>query len=143
MHALGYTRDELATMTLANLLERGFERMVDHVGSEVRQKGIWRGTLVHRRKDGSTIQASSTVVALKNRDGRVTHFVGVERDITHELKLRDQLVHTERLSAIGELVAGVAHEINNPLQTIIGCVELMIEENRTSGQQADLEVVRQ
>ena len=35
----------------------------------------------------------------------MTHYVGVERDITEELKLRDQLVHSERLSAIGELVA--------------------------------------
>jgi PAS domain S-box-containing protein len=143
INALGYTRDELTSKMLPDLLERGFERMGDHVGTEVRQKGIWRGTLVHRRKDGSTFPASSTVVALKNRDGRVTHFVGVERDITDELKLRDQLVHSERLSAIGELIAGVAHEINNPLQTIVGCVELMIEERRESGQSRDLELVRQ
>jgi PAS domain S-box-containing protein len=143
VHALGYSRDELTTKNLADLLEHGFERMMDHVGSEVRQKGIWRGTLVHRRKDGTTFPASSTVVALRNRDGRVTHFVGVERDITDELKMRDQLVHSERLSAIGELVAGVAHEINNPLQTIIGCVELMIEERRANGQHRDLDIVRQ
>jgi len=143
IHALGYTRDELTPKNLTDLLERGFERMVDHVGSEVRQKGIWRGTLVHRRKDGTTFPASSTVVALRNLDGRVTHFVGVERDITDELRLRDQLVHSERLSAIGELVAGVAHEINNPLQTIVGCVELMIEEQRGAGQHRDLELVRQ
>jgi two-component system NtrC family sensor kinase len=143
VHALGYTRDELTAKNLADLLERGFERMVDHVGTEVRQKGIWRGTLVHRRKDGATFPASSTVVALRNRDGHVTHFVGVERDITDELKVRDQLVHSERLSAIGELVAGVAHEINNPLQTIVGCVELMIEERRAAGQDRDLELVRQ
>ncbi len=143
VHALEYTRDELTGMALPQLLERGFERMVDHVGSEVRQKGIWRGTLIHRRKDGSTFPASSTVVALRNREGRVTHFVGVERDITEELKLRDQLVHSERLSAVGEVVAGVAHEINNPLQTIIGCVELMIEDQRSSGQHGDLDLVRQ
>ena len=143
VHALGYTRDELVGMTLPALLERGFERMVDHVGTEVRQKGIWRGTLVHRRKDGTTFPASSTVVALRNAEGRVTHFVGVQRDVTDELRLRDQLVHSERLSAVGELVAGVAHEINNPLQTIIGCVELMIEERRTLGQDRDLELVRQ
>jgi two-component system NtrC family sensor kinase len=142
VHALGYAREELSSKTLANLLERGFERMMDHIGSEVRQKGIWRGTLVHRRKDGSTFPAATTVVALRNRDGIVTHFVGVARDITGELKLRDQLVHSERLSAIGELVAGVAHEINNPLQTIVGCVELMIEERRPTGDIGDLEIVR-
>ena len=134
VHALGYTRDELAGMALPDLLERGFERMVDHVGSEVRQKGH-----LARHADPPP-QGRQHVPGLEHgrrrcgtAEGRVTHFVGVERDITDELKLRDQLVHSERLSAIGELVAGVAHEINNPLQTIIGCVELMIEEQRDSG----------
>jgi PAS domain S-box-containing protein len=143
VNALGYTREELSQMMLPTLLERGFERMVDHVGSEVRAKGIWRGTLMHRRRNGTTFPASSTVVPLRNRDGRVTHFVGVERDITEDLKLRDQLVHSERLSAVGELIAGVAHEINNPLQTIIGCVELMLDEQADPGNRQDLEMVRQ
>ena len=49
--------------------------------------------------------------------------------MTEELRLRDQLVHSERLSAVGELVAGVAHEINNPLQAIVGCVELLLDDH--------------
>jgi two-component system NtrC family sensor kinase len=143
VQALGYTRDELTGMLLTTVLDSAFNHDMEHVGREVRQKGIWRGTLVHQRKDGTTFPASSTVVALRNPDGDITHFVGVQRDVTEELHLRDQLVHTERLSAVGELVAGVAHEINNPLQTIIGCVELMIEERRHEGQIRDLELVRQ
>jgi len=144
VQALGYTRDELSRLMLPDLLEHADQRMVDHIGIEVRQKGIWRGTLIHRRKDGSALPTACTVVALRNAQGRVTHFVGVERDITDELRLRDQLVHSERLSAVGELVAGVAHEINNPLQTIIGCVELLIEERRATGQQLeDLALVRE
>jgi PAS domain S-box-containing protein len=142
IQALGYTREELGGMSLPALLERGFERMVEHIGTEVRTKGVWRGTLIHRRKDGTTFPASSTVVALRNSDGRVTHFVGVQRDITDELRMRDQLVHSERLSAVGELVAGVAHELNNPLQTILGSVELMLEEP-TVDHTRDLQVVRQ
>ena len=140
--ALGYPRETLCGMSLPALMERGFERMMDHIGAEVRKSGIWRGTLVHLRQDGSTFPASCTVVALRDRDGKVTHFVGVQRDITEELKLRDQLVHSERLSAVGELVAGVAHEINNPLQTIIGSVELMLEEPGAEHTR-DLQMVRQ
>jgi two-component system NtrC family sensor kinase len=79
---------------------------------------------------------------MRDSSGTITHFVGVERDITDELKLRDQLVNSERLSAIGELVAGVAHEINNPLQTIVGCVELMLDDPADPGNRRDLELVR-
>ena len=141
--ALGYSREDLRGKSLQDLLEHGFDHMVDHIGNEVRRKGIWRGTLLHRRSNGTTFPAASSVVALKDHQGKVTHFVGVERDITDDLRLRDQLVHSERLSAVGELVAGVAHELNNPLQTIIGSVELLIEEGKDSSLLGDLQIVRQ
>ena len=104
---------------------------MEQVGSRGPAEGhLARNASCTAARTARTFPASSTVVTLRRPDGSVTHFVGVQRDITEELHLRDQLVHSERLSAVGELVAGVAHEINNPLQTIIGCVELMIEERR-------------
>jgi signal transduction histidine kinase len=112
------------------------------IETEVRERGIWSGRLIRRRRDGSTFPAASTIVGLKDAMGSITHFVGVERDVTDELKRRDQLVHSERLAAVGELAAGVAHEINNPLQTILGSVELMLEVNTDPARGADLEVVR-
>ena len=133
----------MAALRLPDLLDASEDGLVDQIGSEVRATGIWRGTLHHRRADGRTFPASSTVVALRASDGALTHFVGVQRDITDELRLRDQLVNSERLSAVGELVAGVAHEINNPLQTIVGCVELMMEEGRDTALVRDLALVRQ
>ncbi|HEY3885038.1 MAG TPA: ATP-binding protein, partial [Vicinamibacterales bacterium] len=139
--ALGCSRDELTSKTLYEVVEWGFEDTIDSIGAEVRRNGVWRGTLVHRRKNGTTFPAANTVVALRSDDGHVTHFVGVGRDITQELELRDQLVTTERMSAVGELIAGVAHEINNPLQTIIGSVELLMDE-RTGADRRDLELVR-
>jgi PAS domain S-box-containing protein len=125
LRALGYTRQELAKLTFVDVMEHGFEGVDREIRSAVRERGIWRGTLVRRRHDGSTLPASCTVVGLREPAGSITHYVGVERDRTDELRLRDQLVHSERLSAIGELVVGVAHEINNPLQTIVGSVELI------------------
>jgi two-component system NtrC family sensor kinase len=132
----------MSSLHFFDLLERGFDKLGYHIQSEVVARGSWRGTLLHRRRDGSTFPASCTVVALKDPADGITHFVGVERDITEELRLRDQLVHSERLSAVGELVAGVAHEINNPLQTIIGCVELMLDDQKDPQTRRDLDVVR-
>jgi PAS domain S-box-containing protein len=140
--SLGYSRVQLTGMRFLDLLERGFETLGRHIENEVRTTGSWRGTLVRRRQDGTTFPAAATVTALRDSTGTITHFVGVERDITDELRLRDQLVHSERLSAIGELVAGVAHEINNPLQTIMGSVELLLDEQVEPSTRRDLEVVR-
>ena len=143
IRALCYSREPLATMRLPDLLDEPEGDLVERIAAHVLVEGIWRGTLLHRRADGRTFPASSSVVALRSSDGTLTHFVGVQRDSTEELRLRDQLVNSERLSAVGELVAGVAHEINNPLQTIVGCVELLMEENRDTAVVRDLKLVRQ
>ena len=142
VRALGYSREDLAKLDYVDLLERGFDSIGVRIASAIRERGIWRGTVVRKRRDGTTFPAACTVVGLRDSLGSITHYVDVERDTTEELKLRDQLVHSERLSAIGELVAGVAHEINNPLQTIVGSVELMMEEPNTPSVQRDLETVR-
>jgi PAS domain S-box-containing protein len=142
VRALGYSRQELSGLGFGDLVERGFGTLGAHIRTEVRERGVWRGTLLRQRRDGSTFPAACTVVALRDSAGAITHFVGAERDIGQELKLRDQLVHSERLSAIGELVAGVAHEINNPLQTIIGSVELLLDDRPETSSRHDLEVVR-
>ena len=142
VRALGYSREELSKLAVADLMEPGFGTVDRQIQADVRDHGIWRGTLVRRRQDGTTFPAACTVVGLRDPGGSITHYVGVERDTTDELRLRDQLVHSERLSAIGELVAGVAHEINNPLQTIVGSVELMMDDASTPALQRDLEVVR-
>ena len=141
LRAFGYTRSELATLNFVDLVEPGMDHVRREIPEEIKARNVWRGTLRGLRKDGSTFPAACTITALRDSSGRFTHFVGVERDITEDLKLRDQLVHSERLSAIGELIAGVAHEINNPLQTIIGCTELMLDEPKGTHEN-DLELVR-
>jgi PAS domain S-box-containing protein len=142
LRALGYSRRELAAFGFAELVGAGLTRLGTEIPADVTTRGVWRGTLVRRRKNGSTFPTACTVAGMRDSSGTITHFVGVERDITDELKLRDQLVNSERLSAIGELVAGVAHEINNPLQTIVGCVELMLDDPADPGNRRDLELVR-
>ena len=57
--------------------------------------------------------------------GEVTHVVEVWRDITERSQLEAQLSHSERLASLGVLAAGVAHEINNPLASILAGVESM------------------
>src|SRR5262249_39419060 len=59
-----------------------------------------------------------------------------------DVRLREQVVRSERLSAIGELVSGVAHEMNNPLQSIIGTLDVMLNQPADPVTRADLERAR-
>jgi PAS domain S-box-containing protein len=141
LRALGYTRRELSESGERRLLDEDLPALAPAVTAAVRAHGTWRGVVHRRRRDGSAFPSACSVSALR-QGGVLTHYVAVERDISEEIRLRDQLVHSERLSAIGELVAGVAHEINNPLQTIVGTVELMMDERPGAVNRRDLELVR-
>jgi two-component system NtrC family sensor kinase len=139
--ALNYSREELLTKRPRDLMANDTISAED-IQSAVRGGATWRGTVTRTRSDGSSFPVSATVVALKDDSGKVTHFVSVERDISEERRLREQLIHSERLSAVGQLVAGVAHELNNPLQGVMGNLELMIGAEDRPQTRRDLEQVQ-
>jgi two-component system NtrC family sensor kinase len=67
----------------------------------------------------------------------------VGRDMTHERELRLRLMESDRLAAVGELVAGVAHEVNNPLSSISAFAQLLLRDTAlTPAQRESLEVIR-
>ena len=67
------------------------------------------------RKDGSSEWVEVTVRFLRDSDGKPHAILGVSRDITERKQMTEQLLQTKKLAALGNLVAGVAHEISTPL----------------------------
>src|SRR5207302_4750069 len=59
--------------------------------------------------------------------GHVSSIVVVMTDITDAAMLQAKLMHTEKMAAVGQLVSGVAHEVNNPLTAILGFADLLME----------------
>ena len=89
----------------------------------------------HRDGSGRTMRAAGS--QLVDAEGKVSGAIFSLRDITIERKLEQQIVESERLAAMGAMIGGVAHELNNPLTSILGVSELLqdTETNETSRRQ--------
>lgn len=61
---------------------------------------VWRGTLVNRRKDGSTYPSEQTITPVRNRNGRITHFVAVSKDMTVRNRLREREVESQLAATV-------------------------------------------
>ena len=125
----GYTSDELVgTNPRQRQGGRHGSEFYEAMWSTLRAGGIWRGTLFNLRKDGSDYEVDAVISPLRNSDGTVESFVGVERDVTRERALERELAEAGRMEAVGQLAGGIAHDFNNLLTAIGGYAELLRNE---------------
>ena len=79
-------------------------------------------------KEGEPLYLMITASVITDRTGAIQGCQGVARDLTRFKKMMEQLVHSEKMTSVGQLAAGVAHEINTPLGIILGYAQLLGEE---------------
>ncbi len=76
------------------------------------------------RKDGTPFWNELSLSPIRNREGQVTHFVGIQNDVTARVEFEAALRESEKLAAVGRLASSIAHEINNPLESVMNLVYL-------------------
>lgn len=84
----------------------------------IKRGEVWSGRLSNRRKDGTIYEDKTTISPVRDAGGNIINFVALKRDITNQLFLEAQLRHAQKLESIGQLAAGIAHEINTPTQYV-------------------------
>lgn len=126
---LGYSEQESLSLTPEDIITpESFEKQRTEMLKDM-QNGVFQSTLelnaVHR--DGYIVPVEVHAGFVLDENGDPVEIVGVARDITERKKMEKQLVMQDRLASIGQLTSGVAHELNNPLTSIINFSTLLLK----------------
>ena len=122
---LGYNRDELERMTLMDIDAAEYATPAAQKSKELREYDHSLLETAHVRRDGTTVPIELSSRAIEY-DGRPA-VLSIARDITERKRMEQYILRTERLAAMGHLAAAMAHEINNPLQSIGSSMELVMD----------------
>jgi two-component system NtrC family sensor kinase len=104
-------------------------------------QGGWRGEVQAVRKDGEELTLNLSMAPVRDQQGSVIGIIGVAQDITERKRMEARIQETSRLISLGELAAGAAHEINNPLTVVAGFSQLLMAEDLPQKVRDDLEKI--
>jgi PAS domain S-box-containing protein len=96
-----------------------------------------------RHRDGSWRTMRASASQLFDADAKLGGVIVSVRDITTEKKLEQQIIQSERLAAMGAMIGGVAHELNNPLTSILGVSELLQDSQTTDAARKQIGILQQ
>ena len=124
----GYKQAQLMGHPLADLIAPSRRQaMYEALHATLAGQQVDNLELPVMRADGRTGQFSVNLSPMRDDQGHVSSIVVVMTDITDAAMLQAKLMHTEKMAAVGQLVSGVAHEVNNPLTAILGFADLLME----------------
>ena len=116
----GYEKEDLIGRPYLSLISKRYRGRYLRETLDIGTKQVYEVEMVSQ--DGKLRSVLVSVSPLRNEEGVPVGVLGIARDITERKTLEQQVRDAERLASIGQLAAGVAHEINNPLGGILNCL---------------------
>jgi len=123
------TREEFTKhVSLSNLFTKG-EGLNNFVARMERDGFVKNHETILRRADGTEINALISATLRRDGDNNICGYECTIKDITERKRMEERIREADKLASIGQLAAGVAHEINNPLTIILGYARLLMKEH--------------
>ncbi len=117
---LGHSLTDMISPARRPVLREALERALHGAAVDNVEVPVVRG-------NGTAGQFSISLSPMRDEQGDINSIVVVMTDVTDAADLQSKLMHTEKMAALGQLVSGVAHEVNNPLAAIVGFTDLLLE----------------
>jgi two-component system NtrC family sensor kinase len=117
---LGHSLTDIIPPARRPVLKETLERALHGAAVDNLEMPVVRG-------NGTAGQFSISLSPMRDEQGDINSIVVVMTDVTDAADLQSKLMHTEKMAALGQLVSGVAHEVNNPLAAIVGFTDLLLE----------------
>jgi PAS domain S-box-containing protein len=139
---LGYRPEELIGKRVGGRCDPHDRSALLEMFDNLISKRLSDGQIEYRtqHKNGEWRVFRASVRPLHDETGDITGVIASARDITEQQHLQQQLIQSERLAAMGQMIAGVAHELNNPLTAILGVTELLREKSADESSRRQLEL---
>ena len=132
----GVSREDALGRSIFDVLHRQPAESLRREFDEVFRTGRIQTVHMESNASGDTRTFRISKIPMRLTDGGITHVIAIGEDVTEWREAQERFAHAEKLAAIGQLAAGVMHEINNPLATIAACAEsltLRLEDVRGDG----------
>ncbi|MES1039876.1 MULTISPECIES: PAS domain S-box protein [Peribacillus] len=138
----GYGRSELVGHT-HKMVNSGYhsKEFFEHMWKTVHERKVWKGEIRNKAKDGSFYWVDTTIVPFFSEEGKPFQFLALRYDITERKQSEEMLHRQDKLAAVGQLAAGVAHEIRNPLTSMKGYTEFLQLDETDENKQEYLEII--
>ena len=140
---LGYSPDDLLNKKVEELAEQAEEFLTLYHEVSGGRKPFGSCEYNARRQDGSGCTMRASASPMFDAEGKLNGVIMSVRNITVDKKLEQQIIQSERLAAMGQMIGGFAHELNNPLTSILGVSDLLQETETSESARKQLGILQQ
>ncbi len=128
----GFPRQELIGQPFDFILQgKDVPFTFKEITDKIATAGVWMGQYSSQRKNLTPFAEEASISPIRNADGQIINYIAINRDVTKEAALEEQVRLAQKMEAIGLLAGGVAHDFNNILQVIQGFTTLAKDDANT------------
>lgn len=120
----GYSLADVADKEIVELMGEE-KKQLEQILKSMNAGGEWKVEIAGLKKNGEYYYAGTHFSSIKDSAGRITHILGIAEDITVKRQMEQDMAKLERLNLVGEMAAGIGHEIRNPMTTVRGFLQLL------------------